>query len=415
MKQKWLDRNEVEFWMGGSVMLYFCCFSKVGQSARMCTFSLFAPLTSEEKEELEKKGADIEKHFSMDYAIEKGVTLRVFQVRKKIDRIQVDQGTLPKKTGEILLEKRYCEENSLSLQDAISVGGHTFQVVGIGSVPDYEAPFANLSDSAVNSSQFGIGFLTKDDYQMLKSEKKSMKSEEYIYAYRLNNGLTEQKLKEKLQDFTMTAENIEDAYFQEYWDRTGGKLEEFKDGLSELTDGAESEKLSNGIAEFSDKTTEFMDENFDTKLSKLTQFLPVEDNMRIGAAADDKFVDKAAGLVAGTVWGYCFNVGSMLKEPYGYFSMPQMDILYEPYLLVYGILLPPVALIFTNYFVIRKKLSQPALALIRNEHKTKAASKAQIKNRSFVQTFQIRQFLREKRTSFTVFFGMFISKYMRFK
>lgn len=528
-------------------------------------FSLFAPLSAGEKEVLEKNGAVIEEHFSLDYAMKKNVTLRIFQVRKKIDRIQVDQGRLPKKAGEILLEKRYCEEKKIALKDSLSVGGHTFQVVGIGSVPDYEATFANLSDSAVNSSQFGIGFLIKEDYQMLKSERKSMKSEEYLYAYRLDNGLTNQKLKEKLQDFTMTADNIEDAYFQEYWDRTGGKLDDFKDGLSKLTDGADSlsdglselkgysrdltdgageifnaylkeasngleqfgiqeltkenyeavlddliakneenalvkmklksileqlkeldafesgtldytngvsksekgaEKLANGLAEFSDETIEFVDENFDTKLSKLTQFLPAEDNMRIGAAADDKFVDKAAGLVAGVIvlilfayvisvfvvhtieeeafvigtlyamgvkkkellahymtlpvlitfigglvgtgLGYCFSVSSMLEEPYGYFSMPQMDILYEPYLLVYGILLPPVAAIVTNYFVIRKKLSQPALSLIRNEHKSKATSKAQIKNKGFVQTFQIRQFLREKRTSFTVFFGMFI-------
>ena len=37
LKQKWLDRNEVEFWMGGFAMLYFCCLSFGGLAARMCT------------------------------------------------------------------------------------------------------------------------------------------------------------------------------------------------------------------------------------------------------------------------------------------------------------------------------------------------------------------------------------------
>ena len=32
----WLDRNEVEFRLGGGTKLYFCCFPNVGQSARRC-------------------------------------------------------------------------------------------------------------------------------------------------------------------------------------------------------------------------------------------------------------------------------------------------------------------------------------------------------------------------------------------
>lgn len=215
-------------------------------------FSLFAPMTKEEKSTLEEGGITLEPHFYLDFSMEHDSTeddsvLRVFSQRKEIDLPQADFGKLPQKSGEILLEKRYCEEHGIYVDDEISVGGHSFRVCGIGTSPDYDTPLRDLSDSAVDSSLFGVGFLTAGDYDRLKEEKKSTHSEEYIYAYRLNGKLTEQELKEKLQEMDMEAENI------------------------------------------------------DVKLSKLTQFLPADDNGRIGGAADDKFIDKAAGLAAGVI------------------------------------------------------------------------------------------------------------------
>ena len=529
-------------------------------------FSLFAPLTEKEKSALEEDGIILEAHFYLDYSLEDDSVLRVFSQRNEIDLPQVDFGKLPQETGEILLEKRYCEEHGISVGDEIKVGGHSFQVCGIGTSPDYDTPLRDLSDSAVDSSLFGVGFLTDEDYRVLKEEKKSAHSEECIYAYLLNGKLTEQELKEKLQELDMEAENIDDSYFQEYWERTGGKLDDFKEALDELKDGAEELKdglgeldgnssklmegaseifdaylaeasdrlseygvpeltgknyksvlegliagsdnailrlslksaleqleelssfdkgmkeytkgvsdaadgageLSDGLSEFSEETEDFLDDYFDIKLSKLTQFLPADDNGRIGGAADDKFIDKAAGLAAGvivlilfayvisvfvvhsieqeasiigtlyamgvrrnellrhylalpvlitliagvvgTTLGYSeLGVRMQVQEVYGYFSIPSLETIYEPYLLLYGIVMPPVVAAITNFLVIRKKLERPALSLIRNEQKHGKTQNIRIRSGNFVHIFQIRQLLREKRTAFTIFIGMFIS------
>ena len=528
-------------------------------------FSLFVPLTEEEQSTLKEDGVILEPHFCMDYTLEDGSVLRVFAEREEIDLPRVDSGRLPQESGEIFLEKRYCEEHDISVEDEIMVGGRSFQVCGIGSSPDYETPFRNLSDSAVDSSLFGMGFLTDGDYVRLKGEKRNDRSEEYIYAYRLKETITQQELKEKLQELDMEEEEIDDRYFQEYWERTGGKLDDFKKALDELADGAEeleeglskldgnsnkltdgaseifdaylaeasesltefgvskltkenyqkvlegliaesdnalvglslhsvlkqlkelaafekgmdeytkgvseaaegAGKLSDGVSEFSGETREFLDENFDTRLTKLTQFVPAEDNTRIGGAADDQLINKAAGLAAGvivlvlfayvisvfvihsieqeagvigtlyamgvrrnellrhyltlSVWitlmagiigtalGYSdFGVRVQMQDCYGYFSIPGLDVIYEPYLLVYGVVMPPVVSALTNFLVIHKKLERPALSLIRNEQKIGKSRNIRLRG-SFVRTFQIRQLLRERRTAFTVFFGMFIS------
>lgn len=177
-------------------------------------FSLFVPLAEDEKSALEEDGIILEPHFYLDYSMEDDSVLRVFSQRNEIDLPQADLGRMPQESGEILLEKRYCEEHAISVDDEISVGGHRFQVCGIGSSPDYDTPHRNLSDSAVDSSQFGVGFLIQEDYQRLNRERKSIRSEEYIYSYLLNGEMTEQELKEKLQELDMAAEDIDDMSFK---------------------------------------------------------------------------------------------------------------------------------------------------------------------------------------------------------
>lgn len=671
-------------------------------------FSVFVPLTDGEKEALEKEGVVLEEHFYLEYNAGEDAVVRVFANRETIDRVELEDGRSASEADEIVLEKRYCEENNLSVGDTILLGERNFQICGIGTAADYEAPYRKLSDSAVDSRQFGIGFVTEETYDTLRAEGKSIITEEYVYAYRLEGDMTERELKSALKEMTVSPEQITDSYFSEYWDQTGGKKEEFEDALTELADGAKElsdgmEELSDGAVELSDgaeavkdgamalsdgitewkdrmpdlvngineladggsaltdgmgkittnndaliggtvsmtdainqinsglnaiaagyspqgeqlaallqgltwyadalETTqepsnletagyirtligtyesmyqnvqsasgymgqlsegaaelqsgvlaytqgvssaadgagalngglnslkdqtpvlsdgvtrlsggaaelaegtvdlsdgadslsdgikeaadgaaeladgaaelkeeaqEFLDEYFTYELSNLIQFIPAEDNMRIGAAADDQIINKAAGLVAGviililftyvisvfvvhgieqeasiigtlyamgvkrkellmhyltlpvvvtgiagivgTVLGYSsFGIDVQMEDCYAYFSMPSLATVYAPYLLVYGILMPPVVAALVNYFVIRKKLAQPALKLIRNEQKarkSKGSGKLAGGKLGFVKTFQIRQMLRELRTAFTVFFGLFIS------
>ncbi len=366
-------------------------------------FGVFMPLAEKEKSLLQEDGITLEEHFYLDYRMD-GSVLRIFSKRKKIDLIQADEGKLPAKEGQIFLEKRYCEEHDISVGDHITLGNTVFTVCGIGTVPDYETPLRNFSDSAVDSLQFGIGFVRKEDYEHMKKTGKSISSEEYFYAYLLNGAMSDKQLKEKLK-------NLQD--------------------------------------------------------SRMTRFVQAADNPRIGSAADDKLVDKAAGLAAGvivlilftyvisvftvhgieresgvigtlyamgvkknellrhyltlpvavtflagiigTLLGYSrFGINVQISQAYGYFSIPRLEACYEPYLLLYGLVMPPVVAAFTNYFVIRRRLNRPALSLIRGLQKDRKVQKVKIKG-DFVHIFRIRQLLREKRVAATMFFGMFIS------
>ena len=320
-------------------------------------FGLFVPLSKQEKEKIIKQGITVEEMFYLDFSVEEKDTLRIYRNRQEINQIALDEGRLAEKTDEILLEKRYAEEHSYELDDTIRIADKKYRIVGIGTTPDYEAPYKEFSDSAVDSSQFGLAFVTEDTYEMLKASGKSDKIESYYYAYRLNGKLTDEELKELIKEFDFSVEDVEDTYFQEYWEETGGKKEELEDGIADLNDGGEklydklqeltghnqeitgaaeqllaiytqmpagdvanefmealkeytagvkkitkgSKKLSKGIGELEEETDELLDEYFELDISNLTSFLKVEDNPRIGAAGDDQIINKLGGLIGGVI------------------------------------------------------------------------------------------------------------------
>lgn len=270
---------------------------------------------------------------------------------------------------------------------------------------------------------------------------------------KLNEGLI--KLSESNETLQEGLGSIYDMYLTEY-----------TAGVESAAEGAG--KLAEGTAELEDKTNELLDKYFDVDISNLTMFLTAEDNPRIGAAGDDQVINKLGGLIAGVIVmilftyvisvfvihgierecsvigalyalgvkrkdllrhylmlpvlvtfaagiiGFFLGISSIgvpvqMQDCFNYFSIPELNIIYAPYLVVYSVIMPPVVAAVVNYFVIRKHLSRTALSLIRNEQKDRKRRNLNLGNMGFVRRFQIRQMLREARTGFTVIFGMFIS------
>ncbi len=470
-------------------------------------FSVFIPLTEAEKTKLTNQGITLEEEFYLDFLLEDDSTLRLFKNREQVDVIALDYGEPAQADNEVVLEKRYCEEHNIQVGDSITFGDKTFQVSGIGTVPDYNSMLKLISDTGVDSVNFGLAFVTEEVYQNMLASGKSVKSEEYYYGYRLNGMLTDDELKEQLKKVTFAADDVNDVYFQEYWDRTMGEKDDLVEAVDDLADGSKelnhaaqelneygevfdmlvpyapslagfssdlqeladgSSELSEGMLEFQDETNDLIDEIFDEDTGNLLSFLKAEDNPRIQAASADQEMYKSAGMIAGVIllclFAYVISVfvvhgidressvigalyalgakrrdlmahyvmlpvtvtflsgiiGTILaytdlgvrlqmQDCYNYYSLPELNVFLTPYLLVYGIVAPPVIAAVVNCLVIRKRLSKPALQLIRNEQKTGKIRGINLGNMSFLPRFRIRQMLREMRSGFTVVFGMFIS------
>lgn len=456
-------------------------------------FSLFVPMKDKEMEDLEADGVTIEPQFYMDYEIDEDHTLRIFANRDEINKINLVKGTLAEKKNELVVERQFAEKNNISLGDVLTFGGREFTITGIGTTPDYDNVLKSLGDTGCDCLHFGTGFVAADVYDTLRAEEKSIKSEEYYYAYRLNGAMTDDELKDRLEKLEFTSGDVEDPFFQEYWNRTMGQKDDLTDGIQELLDGAKelkelkafedgiieytdgtkeaedgSDELLDGIQELKDETDDMIDDIFSEDAQNLMTFVKAGDNARIQAASGDSELYRSVGTIAGaillilisyvlsvfvvhsidqesavigalyalgvkrknlmahyvtlptvitfvsgligTLLGYSsLGVPIQMQDCYNYYSLPDLDVIYMPYLFIYGIVVPPVISIIVNSLVIRKRLSKPVLTMIRNEQKVGNGKDIKLGNMSFMNLFKIRQMLRESRTGFTVVFGMFVS------
>lgn len=524
-------------------------------------FAVFLPLTDEDMSLLTEDGTQIEPMFSLDLKTGDDATLRLFKNRENIDLIQLDEGELASQMGEAVLEKGYASAHDIRVGDTVTAGGVTFNVTGIGSVPDYDMCIAHFSDSAVERSAFGLIFTTAEQYDEVKSGG-GVNAEECTYAYRLGS-CTNDEFKEKIRDIKITPEQVEDKYFRETVDEMLEDRNKLEDGINELNDGSAelsdglaelsgyssdmrdaadklfegylaqagsslaamgqnitltkenyhdtlealvssthseqlsallksldeisefrngiydytegtdsaaegSAELADGVKELEEKTDELLDDVFSVDIENLTSFVTAEDNIRVAGAAGDMVMDKNAGLIAGVIvlilFAYVISVfvvhqiereqsvigalyalgvkkkdlmlhyitmptiialiaavigavlgfspigiGTQVKDTYSYFSVPFFDMVYPPYLIAYGVVLPPVICALVNAFVINKKLSKTALSLMKNEQSAGSYKQFTLKTKSFPKVFAIRQLVRESRSAVTMVIGMLVS------
>jgi putative ABC transport system permease protein len=369
-------------------------------------FSVFVPLSDEEISRLEDVGTEVEQMFYEDYDVMDGKTIRVFANRENIDLVECDEGNLAEADDEIVVEKRFSQVNDISVGDIIQIAGNEFKVTGIGTSPDYNALFKEMSDTVVDSKVFGTVFVTEGAYDKLHATGESVKTETYLYAFRLKGKTTCDDVKDALEDIKVDA-NITSFVTSDDNPRTGGAADDqqinvqagyfFGVLLMLLFTYVISVFVVHGIEKESSVIGALYAlgvKRRDLMMHYLT--LPV-------------IVTTVAGII-GFLSGIS-NVGIpvQMADAYAYYSIPAMDVKIPPILIVYGIVMPPLAAIVVNYFVIRKKLSQTALSLIKNEVKQPKGSSVNLGDMGFVGRFRVRQMLREMRTGLTVVIGMFIA------
>ena len=177
-------------------------------------FSVFVPLRSEELEKMTAKGVSIEKMFFADYKINEEQVLRVFKVRENINKISLIEGNLPSSNKEAVVERRFSEVNNINVGDKVKIGNEEFTISGIGATPDYNTVIKKITDSTVDSKSFGLLFVNSDTYEKLYSSGCSISSQEYYYSYLLNGAMTEEELKNILEDIEFDVMTLMTSIFR---------------------------------------------------------------------------------------------------------------------------------------------------------------------------------------------------------
>ena len=310
-------------------------------------FTVFSSLTQDQLDELSAAGAAIEPMFYLDFEMEDGSMLRVFRNREHINLVQPEDGALPQRHDEILVEQLYAGAHGIRVNDNIIIGGISFSVSGVGSSPDYDSPFQNLTDVATDKWRFGTAFVSEQTCTLLQGTGKSIQSETYLYAYCLNDNTTHEVLKDTLKGFHIDRDAVTDTYLLELIEEAEERKNDLLDGVAALVDGGVSlsealellklngedlsgtlsglnlppqlahaieqylagvgsasdglDELLEGLYELQTETDEMVADMFGFDIENLTSFLKAENNPRIAASADDVIINKFGGILAGVI------------------------------------------------------------------------------------------------------------------
>ncbi len=438
-------------------------------------FETFVQLTEEQEGQIRAAGVILEAQFYMDYPAhtsgemredsqaqedeqtqeESQTRLRIFRVRKDVDLLEFVHGTEPVQNGEIALERRFAEVNGLEVGDRISAGGAELTVTGICTTPDYDNPLENMANNSIDSEHFGPAFVTEEQYEELKASGTALRSETFLYAFRLpEGGADTHELRALLESFPFDADQVKDPYFQAYRKEQLGDARTLRDMLDSPL--------------FSGERYDDMRDMLEPDIHNLQSYVDAEDNIRIGGSAGDMYVNLYSSLVAGviiialfayvlavftmhqiddesavigalysmgvtrrdltvhyailptlitaiagivgTVAGFApFGAQYQMMDSYNYYSVPEIAPMVLPYIVAYGTVMPPLIAAAVNILVVRKQLSRTALSLLRHERKVRRLKTLHLRHMGFIGRFRIRQMLRESQGVLTVLAGLYIT------
>lgn len=365
-------------------------------------FQLFLELDRQALREMEDLGVEIEEMPSVDVPLENESVLRVGPVRRTMNRILMESGNLPSRSDEIVLEKNYARARDIALGDEIRLSDRTFRVVGTGATSDYDTPFRNLTDFSCDCNAFGTAFVTPDAFESLERP-----SPEYLYAYRLNGRMTDEEWREELLEIVAQRNELLYLLPREDNPRIFGSLDDVTiDWHGGLVAGVIVVVLFAYIISI------FVVHELERESAIIGSLYALGVRRRT-ILMSYLFLPTILVLVfgvLGTVLGFSdMGVGGNLKEKMQFFSFVELPVVYPPYLIFYGILMPPIIAACVIALVIRKKLAVSAIRLMRGDRSRNRYAKFSIGKAGFIRSFRIRHMAKEMRASIGVVCGIFLS------
>lgn len=148
-------------------------------------------LTPAQKEDIEKSDVKVYENFYIEQKLTNGSTIRFFKNRKEVDKVCLMNGKMPKKSGEIAVDRMYADNNELKVGDTVKSRKKTFRITGLVALSDYSALFQNNNDTMFDAVKFGVAIVTDKDFEALNQVKV-----QYNYAWIYDKNLQQRKRKE---------------------------------------------------------------------------------------------------------------------------------------------------------------------------------------------------------------------------
>jgi putative ABC transport system permease protein len=136
--------------------------------------TLVSELTDDNEKKLKDLGVELLENTSYSdlHAFEdEEYELRVFKVRKDVNKLTITEGNLPEKTNEIVLEEKTAVAKGISVGDEFDIDGKEYVLSGIVNVVDYNNVLKSVTSGVSNFDVFGVGFVSEDAFKNISDDK----------------------------------------------------------------------------------------------------------------------------------------------------------------------------------------------------------------------------------------------------
>ncbi len=352
---------------------------------------------------VEATGVVLEDTTYADVAGPQGSTLRLFESRSRVDRINLDAGSLPTADGEAVVEKHYAAQHAIGVGDAIEAGGRQLRVTGIGSSPDYTTVVPRASDFAVDSRAFGTAFVAPGTMSAWPAGELAP-----IHGYAVDLGASGMSIQEAAA-LVMRAGAPSGVVVVSVLDA---------DSNGRITTGANDLALTESSSYIAGILALVV-------IAYLLAVMVAED-IRQESPVIGTFY--ALGLTPGELIRHyltlpvalavvcsCAGTGAgLLLAPYlasdaAYYSLPEISIGLTGRAVVFGVGAPVLIVLAVGALVLRRRLTKEPLALLRRELGTGRRAGARLTRFSFPTRFRLRGAIREWRTSAVMLVGVVLA------
>ena len=96
--------------------------------------------------------------------------LRLFPQRKEINRVDLLDGRMPQKEGEVALDRLYLDNNGAAMGEQIQILDRTYDIVGVVALSDYSTLYQSNNDMLFDATKFGVGVISEELFEELCDE-----------------------------------------------------------------------------------------------------------------------------------------------------------------------------------------------------------------------------------------------------
>ena len=408
-------------------------------------FNCDMKLTGRAVRNIEDEDVTLYELFYKDKVIDYGdgqKTIRIYRPRDEVNRADVMEGRLPEKSGEIVIDRLFAENNNIGIGGTLTIEDQDLTVVGLVALSDYSSMFKNNSDMMFNASAFSIALVTDEQFDAFSSSGLV-----YSYAWRYTDQtLSDDEQEERAEDLMeVVYENAmlgaDTAVSPMIWNMLLS-ADAFDDGDSDDETVDIDTPLKDFISRQDNQAIMFTGEDMGSDKIMFEWFLYIvtcvlafafaittrstieQESRTIGTLRASGYTRREllvhyvslpalvtfAAALTGNILGYTVLKKIMADMYYHSYSLPTYVTVWSGEAFVKTTVIPVILVILVELLVIGRALSLPPLAFLRRDLKRHRQSRAvKLPDLRFKSRFHLRVMLQNRSTYILLFAGIFLS------